>query len=301
MKDFGRFLLAKESNAIIAAFFAALLPVFYIPTGFIAVIVLALITLQKGPKAGFWVLAWVALPAIAMLVLRRVGVVDFLLLRCVLMWGFASILHRYRAWNVLLTVMTFFGLCVVLAAHLSVPDITLWWQGHLAAYLQQAIESSHYHFDFSADNFAEQLAPLATGLASFFVACTLFLELLVARFWEALITRAPTSNMLDVGFTRIRANLVFVFLLGLFALLAVCKVKWASDFLPVTLFPLCIAGISFLHFLALKKKQWHFLLFFIYAGMILLPAVVAAILAIIAFIDVLVNFRERFKKKRGVV
>ena len=76
MKKLGEFLLAKDSHAIVIAFLCALLPIFYIPTGFIAVIIVGLVTLQKGPKSGFWLLTWIALPSIALLVLREIGLFD---------------------------------------------------------------------------------------------------------------------------------------------------------------------------------------------------------------------------------
>ena len=102
MKQFGEFLLRKNANAIAVAFLAALLPLFSIPIGFVAVVIVALVTLQKGPIQGLWILAWVALPALALLVLKQVGPVDFLLIRCVLIWLLAAILYRYQTWELLL-------------------------------------------------------------------------------------------------------------------------------------------------------------------------------------------------------
>ncbi|MDP1573466.1 MAG: hypothetical protein Q8L78_00830 [Coxiellaceae bacterium] len=290
MKSLGDFLLAKERNAIIVAFLAALLPVFYIPTGFFAVIIVAFVTLQKGLKSGFWVIAWVALPAIAMLALRRVGLFDLLFLRCVMVWFFAALLHRYRAWNVVLGAMMLVGIVAALIVHAVIPDATRWWEAHLTTYLQNVIEASRWRFDFTAADFAKQLAPMATGLVAFFVAATLFFELLIARFWQTL-TQQPKK--MDVGFTRIRAGLLFAVLPCIIGLLAYFKQSWAIDVLPITLFPLCVSGLSFLHFWAYRKKLLNIVLVFIYVGMILVPVLVVAILAGIAFVDAVVHFRKR--------
>ena len=48
MKKLGEFLLAKDINAIVVAFLCALLSVLSIPIGFIAAIIVGLVTLQKG-------------------------------------------------------------------------------------------------------------------------------------------------------------------------------------------------------------------------------------------------------------
>jgi len=290
MKSLGSFILAKEKNAIIIAFLAALLPIFYIPTGFFAVIVVALVTLQRGFKSGFWVISWVALPAIAMLALRRVGIFDLLFLRCVLVWVFAALLHRYRAWNVVLGAMMLVGIVATLIVHALIPDANGWWAAHLTTYLQNVIQESSWRFNFTAADFAQQLAPMATGLVAFFVAATLFFELLIARFWQTLIQKPKKMN---AGFTRIRSGLFFALLPCVFGVLAYFKMSWALDVIPIALFPLCVSGLSFLHFWAYTKKPLNIVLVFIYVGMILVPVLVVAILALIAFIDAVVHFRKR--------
>lgn len=294
MKTVGGFLLAKEKNAIIVAFLAALLPVFFIPTGFIAVIITGLVTLQRGFKSGFWLLTWIALPSIAMLALRRLGLFDLLFLRCVLMWLFAGLMHRYRAWNVVLGAILVIGMTATFTVHALVPNATNWWEGHLTAYLQGVIDESRWHFDFTANDFAHQLAPMATGLVAFFLASTLFFELFVARFWQILTV---TPDKLDTGFTRIRASFVFIVMPIVASVLAYFKQSWALDLLPVTLFPLCIAGLSFLHFYAYGRKAVSFLLLLVYVGIILIPVLIAAVLSVLAIVDAVFRFRKTTPQK----
>ncbi len=90
MKNFGKYLLADNLRAAIAALACALLA-FILPTGFIAVVVAGLVTLQKGYKSGLMVLAFVLLPVIAFLVTHHM---DFfyrfglLLIQCGLIFIF---------------------------------------------------------------------------------------------------------------------------------------------------------------------------------------------------------------------
>jgi hypothetical protein len=288
----GKFLLAKEQNAIVVAFIAALLPMFYIPTGFIAVIIVALVTLQRGAKAGFWVLSWVALPTIAMLALRRLGLFDLLIARCVLIWFFAAMIHHYRTWNALLSAVTFTGVIAVVALHFFVPTLEQWWTVQLTAYMQHFLSESRWHFQVTPAEFAASLAPMATGLIVFFIACTLFIEVLIARYWQTLIFRPGTFGE---EFTQIRAGRLVAMLPLVVVLLILAKVNLAIDMAPLAIFPLFIAGLSLFHYWARQKKQLIFLLVLIYAGLFVLPALVVAIVALIAFIDTWVHFRKRKK------
>ncbi len=154
VKKLGEFLLAKDANAIVVAFFCALLPVFSIPTGFIAAIIVGLVTLQKGPKSGLWLLAWVALPAIALLVLHQVGQFDVLFLRCVVVWIFASLLYRYHAWRLLLELMAYSGTALIVVLHFYVPHLHHWWTTELTAYIQQLITASHWKLTITPSEFA---------------------------------------------------------------------------------------------------------------------------------------------------
>ena len=174
MENLGKFLLAHDKNAIIVAFLAALLPIFYIPTGFIAAIVVGLVTLKKGPKAGFWVIAWVALPSIAMLALRKIGPFDIVFACCVGIWIFATLLHRYRAWSIVLGAIVLVGVLAVIGVHLAIPDLQAWWIAHLTAYMQTFLANSRWHAKITPAEFANAIAPMATGLTTFFFAPTTF-------------------------------------------------------------------------------------------------------------------------------
>lgn len=290
MKSFGGYLLGKEKHAIAVAFLAALLPIFYVPTGFIAVIITGLVTLHRGFKSGFWVLVWIALPAVAMLALRRLGLFDLLFLRCILMWVFAGLFYRYRSWNIVLAAMVLLSIIATLGVHIVLPNATSWWENQLTVYLQDVINQTDWHFDFTANDFAHQLAPMATGLVAFFLASTLLIELLIARLWQVVIVKSPNVT---VGFMHIRSSLFFAMLPCIFGLLAYLKLSWALDILPITLFPLCIAGLSILHYSAHIKRPLSLVLALVYAGIILFPVPVLVLLAVTAFVDVIIHLRKR--------
>ena len=185
MKQIGHYLLAKDAHAIVAALVCALLPLFYLPTGFLAAIIVGLVTLHKGAKAGFWVLAWVALPAVATLVLRHLGPFDLLLFQCAAVWGLAILLQRYRSWGLLLEVATVIGVLLIVGVHLVFPDIQQWWIAHLTAYMNEIAKMSDWKLSLTPAEVVERIAPFASGLVSTFILSSVTLKLVVARFWQS--------------------------------------------------------------------------------------------------------------------
>ena len=289
MKKFGAFLLAKDSNAIIVAFLAALLPMFYIPTGIVAVLVVGLVTFQKGPKSGFWLLTWVALPAIALMVLREFGLVDVLLLRCAIIWIFASLMYRTQSWALILSCLAVVGVAAVAVVHWRFPGVQAWWVTHLSSYFEKIMADSRWKTNVSPKEFINYVAPIATGLTAFFFAAGIFIELVVARFWQSV---TMDSHIFGDAFVRIRMNVVAV--LAISILIAFCFFKkWiALDMLPIALFPFCIAGLSLLHSWVRKNRQLIYLLIATYVGLLLVPVMIVSLLSLLAVSDVWFDFRN---------
>ncbi len=291
LKKFGEFLLAKEANAIIVAFLAALLPVFNFPTGFIAVLVVGLVTLQKGPKVGLWVLSWVALPSIALAVLHQIGLFDLLILRCVVIWVLASLLRRYQTWNLLFDIVVVVGVITVAALHWWNPQLEQWWVTQLTDYMQKMIVDAKVKEAVTASaELAKHVAPIATGVVAFFVSTTVLMELAVVRWWQAIMFDPNKFAQEAVAF---RAGKIASLLAALFFTLTMMKSPFAIDAFAVTLLPLFFAGLSLLHFLARRNKRFVYLLIVIYAGFIFLPVLVVSALAVVAFVDTWVDFRKR--------
>lgn len=290
MKKLGEFLLAKEVNAIAVAFFCALLAAFHFPVGFIAVIIVGLVTLQKGSKSGLFLLAWVALPAIALMVLRKIGAFDILLLRCVIIWLLASFFNRYRAWNFLLLIVASVGVIAIFGLHFWIPELTQWWSNELTVFFQKMLTESHWKIGITPTEFANNLAPIATGMAAFFFLGVVLLELCVARYWQCAINNTREFSQ---EFTRIRIGRVAMMVASVLVALIFLKIPAAKDAFPLVLLPFFVAGLSVLHFWVQQKKQWVSVMFFVYLGIIFLPAIVVSALALLAAVDTWYNFRKK--------
>lgn len=292
MKKFGGFLLAKDANAALIAFFFALLPVFNIPTGLFAGVILGLVTLQKGAKSGLFVLAWIALPTIALLVLRKVGLFDLLLVRCVLVWFFAALLRR-TSWSMMLELVAVTGAIVVVVLHALVPHLQQWWMQQLTAYLHKIMAGDHLKLAATPAEFAAKLAPMATGLSAFFFLLSALIELIFARYWQYGLF---SPGGFGFEFTRIHVGRIAAIVMCAMIALVFLKtpvVHLSRDIFPLILLPFFMAGLSLIHFGFRQKKSFVYLVVIVYAAIFFLPAVAVGTLALFAFVDAWFDFRKQ--------
>ncbi|OGT46687.1 MAG: hypothetical protein A3E82_01200 [Gammaproteobacteria bacterium RIFCSPHIGHO2_12_FULL_38_11] len=289
MNSIGKFLLVKERNAIITAFICALLSVFNFPTGIIAVIIVGLITLQRGPKSGLWLLAWIALPPIALFALRRVGLFDVLLFRCIFMWVFAVVLRRFHAWGLLLEGIALFGVVLIILLHLAFPNLQAWWKTELLAYINPLVLEAHSHIKLTAAQLTAFLVPMATGIVFFYATGTLILQLIIARFWQYSLFN---PGAFAKEFIQIRVSIISLVLVLFLLVFALFKKSMVIDAFPSALLPFFIAGLSLMHFFAQQKKHLIYVLILMYLGLFFLPAIVVSVLSLFAFTDVFFGFRK---------
>lgn len=292
MRNLGKFLLEKESHAIAAAFLCAVLPIFYLPVGFMASIIVALVTMQKGAKAGFWILVWVALPAVASLVLKQITPFDVLLLRCVLVWLMAIFIRRYAAWSSLILIMTAIGIALVVVAHFVNPDIKLWWTQHLTVYANE-LSKAESELKFSPAALVDRIAPIATGLLGFIFLGTLLLECLIARWWQMHVVN-PGSFAKE--FLSLRLYPLAAVVAVVFFVMALLKDAIFIDALPILLLPFLIAGMSLIHCITKQRRKLVALNVAMYVGLIFVPIFMIAGLSAVGFIDSLLNVRKKVIK-----
>lgn len=298
MRKIGEFLLARDGNAALVAFLFTLLPLLGVPGGFIALIIVGFVTLCRGPRSGLFVLIWVALPAIALLYLRRFSILDILLLRCVLVWLLAYALRRLGSWRAVFEVATVIGVLSVIGVHLFVPDIEAWWTLHLTKFIADVGSMTSWQMAArQTELLVKMFAPMATGVTAFIVLFGSWLLLFLARWWQ---TTIYYPGRLQEEFIGIR-NHVYMACLVLVGFIGVVM-KWplAIDVFPVLLLPLMMGGLSFLHFVSTIKKGFVLLVVLSYAGLLLFPFLVVVLLALAGFFDIWFDFRKYLNLKGDV-
>ena len=200
------------------------------------------------------------------------------------------LVYRYKTWELLLEAITFLGIGIIFLCHLVMPDLQQWWVTHLTAYLHNVMADSHWKMKVTPVEFAQRLAPIATGVTAFFFAVTLTVELMVARFWQLLLNNAGGFAK---EFMRIRMGRVAAGLLVALLILLLMKIKPAVDAFPLALFPFFIAGLSLMHCWARQKKHCWLVVVLVYISVLFLPAFAVSALAVIALFDTWVNFRKK--------
>ncbi|OGT65145.1 MAG: hypothetical protein A3J38_01360 [Gammaproteobacteria bacterium RIFCSPHIGHO2_12_FULL_45_9] len=294
LTQFTQYLLKTERRMYMAALIATLLPW---PLSFLAPMWIGLVTYCKGIKTGLVTLAWVALPAIAFLVLRKVGVFDALLLRAVLLWVLMVCWMRIGRYVPILLGLSGLGVLGVLGVHWMVPDVPAFWMDrfHQLIPTQTWIHALHV----SAGDFTHMLAtlaPIATGFLLGLMVVGAFLQLLLARIWACSLGRRKNMH---AEWRAEMLNLHMPFWFGVIACVSSGLTLWRPEWLwlrdcmPVVAVPLVFNALSLLHNMAAHRKQGVYILSVAYVCLFLFTYWMAIALAILGVVDSFVHIRKR--------
>lgn len=290
----GEYLLARNCHAATAAFICTLLPLIYLPGGFFAAIIVGLVTLQKGAKPGLEILAWVALPALALLYLHSFGTFDVLLFRGILVWGFAALLRTYCSWRLVLEVAVIVGIVLVVIMHLWLPDVKVWWiQLATRFFSDNKLAESWRLAANDLQGLIQAIAPFATGLMCFLLLLGTALQLFLARWWQAALYN--NADRLRKEYLNLHFSWPFSVLTAMVMLGALLKVTVLVDLFPLMLLPFMLAGLSLLHWWMVMKKGLFIPVILVYVGLLFATLYMVALLAIVGFVDSWYDFRQKVR------
>jgi hypothetical protein len=276
---------SRQHAATVALVFA-FLSFFDLPVGWVAAVIIAFVTLQKGPKEGLVVLAWAILPAVAMLYLGHTAIfLDTFLLHYFLTWIFAVIFHRYKSWTVLLQLAAVLGIIAVLGVHTyyAHADIQNWWTGQINFFLKDFKLAEILGITpKQMQIWVQYFAMLATGISAAGIALTNLLNLFLARWWQSLLN---TSIQLRQEYYRIRMNYMASLSLLLIAAAVLIQGQLFIDVLPIAAMPFVFAGLSLLHTFCANKKNGVLLLIIFYGLSVVLCFYAAILLTLASFAD----------------
>ncbi len=289
---FGLYLTSKRQNAIWVALVCALLPFLQLPTLWISQVILALVTLHKGPKEGLWVLMWVALPGLALFLdgdpTLLLGVV---VLRAVNIWWMAWILRHTASVTKTVLVAALVGILAVATVHVVIGDVSGWWSQELISYWQNLIDT--FNIQTSPEQAKQSLGYVVQFATGALVVTLLLLDLaivILARGWQAKLFN-PGGLHRELRQLRIHPLVSLVWLLCLGAGLAGSAL--ALDVLPVVTLPFLLSGLSLIH----NKLDSHEkikvpALITLYLGLIVFLPYVTIVIALLGFIDSWCDFRK---------
>jgi hypothetical protein len=293
VRNIGMYITKTSNHAAWVALVCALLPFFGFPTAWLSMVVVALITLQRGVSRGIWVLAWAALPAIALAFWGLpLSLISMVIIRGFFLVLFAYLLRRFSSWSLVVEVAALAAAGIVIALHFFVPEIAGWWQKQLVIYFQQM--NTTFNLQLSQTvllHWAELLSTFATGLMGMTILVVDLSLLLLARGWQAGLFNPGglRREFYQLRLSYAAAGLAFITLVA-----AIFGSPLALDLLPILLLPPVFAGLSLLHLFCYQRKS-HYLLWIVYILLMLAFPYIYPLLALIGFADVFMDFRQKLK------
>jgi hypothetical protein len=292
LKNFGLYLIQKRYHAVWVVLLCAFLPFIKIPTFFLAVATVGLITLHKGAKEGLYLLCWLFLPSLAAyfygdygpLLLEAIG-------KGAVVWLTACILGATLSWTKAIQAAVLCGVVVVMVLHLALADLLSgWWLQQIAPFATEIQKS--WDLNLPPDQIKlllEKISHFATGAIIAGVLLFDVVILLVARGWQALLFNPGGLNR---EWQQLRLHYAYSLVLLAVMVLIWLDVIWLLDILPIILVPYIFAGLSLIHAKLPEKKSLRTaVLIALYMGLVLFSPYVCTMLVLIALVDSWYDFR----------
>ncbi len=287
MKPFGLFIMRNRLNAVLLALAFAAVPLF----NWLAMIIMALVTLRKGPKEGALIAVVAFVPAIVYGILSNLATLPYVFLTLGSLWLLAVALRSTQTWSAVLLVGALIALVIIVGMHWYLGDVAAWWQQKMLSYLQQAGKEIALNTD-DQTSLIKRMSVFGLGLQIAVLLLVGLMWLMLARFWQAVLYN-PGALRPELCNVRLPVwSAVAVVILSAAALLTQAGVL--LDFMPVLALCFALAGLSVTHFvLTRQKRSWIWFVLMYVALFFLLPYMLVALI-VIALSDSFFNVRRRY-------
>lgn len=283
MRALADFIMRGRMQAIVVVAGAAALPMLF----WLCAAAGSLVLLRRGLNDALGVLVWAVLPALAwwyfgdprtLLVLSG-------------SFGLALLLRNQNAWHRVMLCSVGLGLLYAWALGMVFGEPI----AALAAELQKVLPDmlSDAYQQLSVEEQARLgalLIPVLTGLLAALLQITTLLSLMLGRYWQALLYN-PGGFGLEFRALRFSPAPAMVLLAGM--LLAPSLGVQAAMLAPLCSVPLVFAGIALVHGLVAQNRMSRFWLVGLYVTLALFMQLIYPLLAILAIVDSLFDFRGR--------
>lgn len=219
-----------------------------------------------------------------------------------LTWFFAIVLRKFNNWSFTLELAALLGVLVVGIIHIIYPDIQHWWSVQLNAYFAKTTEVvGKLKGEAAATNVEHQAQAVAaakyfaTGLITVSIMFNVLLQLLVARWWQAVMFN---PGGLRKELLQIRLGHITALVFAIEIILSYAGNDFALDTLPILYGAFFGAGLSLIHSLTELTKYPVLWLVLFYGVLVWLFPLSIIIIGIIALFDTGFDFRKRFIEKR---
>jgi len=297
-------IINNRNLAILLAFVSSVIP---LPGGSFGSLIAVLVTLCKGGYEGSLVFFAVLAATVLNLMFKQSAdnqsiffmVIVLAFLINLLTWLFAVVLQRTGSWRLVIEVGAFFGILSLITLYVIFPHLTSWWETKITLLVNKQQIVSAYGNDLFVNLTGEEKKSLITIMSryatGFVITSTLlsaWSQILVGRWWQAVMFNPGglRKELYDIKLGKIAAISFVAVLIFLQLFHGI-----AADCLSILLLTFAIAGFSLLHALLDRLKKGWFVLGLIYLGVVLTFPIGLAIVAFVALVDVVADFRYRLK------
>ena len=302
--------LLRLSNYLLEHRLTALALVFamtFVPMiGVVGMLYAGLVTLRKGIiEGGLFTLA-ATLPyavsfyfshphtvELSFIVWAAIGIA---IISNLLTWIFASMLQRQVRWSQLIQIAALMGVLFVSIIHLINPEVTSWWGTQLSTYYEKAATltnlTKNTETQIETINITKQYA---TGMMTMAVLFNAILQLVISRWWQALLFY-PGLLRKELHMLKLSRLAGILFVLSM--ALAYFDNKVTIDMMPILYLLFGAAGLSLIHYLfrfMTSATKW-FWLWLIYITLIIALPTSVILISILALFDAEFDIRLKLKK-----
>jgi hypothetical protein len=309
LQRFTHYILRHRWQAVALTFISTFIPV----VGIVGVLIAALITLIKGVAEGAIFIIAATLPFIITFAITGTGeqapplvawaAVGVAVLSNILTWVFAVMLRRKTGFGLILQIAALLGVLVISVIHLTYPDVADWWGTELQSYYTQAAAAIAKgsaktaavvptEAQLESINLTKQYA---TGLMVAAILFNAILQLVVARWWQAIVFN-PGSLRGELQSIRLSQLAGVLFIVSL--ILSYLGNSVVLDIMPVLYLLFCAAGLSFIHYLfglVNSPTKW-FWISVLYVALIFSLPTSAFLVSMMALFDIWFDGRKRIRK-----
>lgn len=283
MRALAEFIMRGRMQASVVVAGSAALPMLF----WLCAAAGSLVLLRRGLNDALGVLVWAVLPALAWWYFGDPRTLLVLLGT----FGLALLLRSQNAWPRVMLCSVGLGLlyAVALGAVFGEPIAAL------ATELQKVLPDmlSQAYQQLSVEERARLealLIPVLTGLLAALLQIVTLLSLILGRYWQALLYN-PGGFGLEFRALRFSPVLAMLLLAGM--LFGPSLGVQMAMLAPLCSVPLVFAGVALLHGLVSQGRMQRFWLVGLYVTLVLFMQVIYPLLAVMAIVDSLFDFRGR--------
>lgn len=231
-----------------------------------------LVTLRRGPRIGLQVMAVSVVLLLGLSALAGLGPelsTGYAVGIWAPAWICATVLRYTESQALMLLSAGTLGLCAVIATHLLLDDVTLWWDNTLSAWLNSSVTPE------LADQYAKALEPALPLLNAMMISAlvvSIGLTVLAGRWWQAHLFNPGGFRREFHGLRLPRALAVpTAIAIGLLVFGAGSWQALLRDLFVVVLFVYLFQGIAAAHRTVARRGWSRGWLYMMYALLVLLP------------------------------